>query len=90
MPGRFANVYAQTRKVLNAIVIPIEAVVPELGVDKVFLYRNGTAQPVQIETGLRTDAQVEVVSGLQTGDTLITSGTLQLRTGLQVKLDRID
>jgi len=27
---------------------------------------------------------------LQTGDTLITSGTLQLRTGLQVKLDRID
>ena len=90
MPGRFANVYAQTRKVLNAIVIPTEAVVPELGVDKVFLYRNGTAQPVQIETGLRTDAQVEVVSGLQTGDTLITSGTLQLRTGLQVKLDRID
>ena len=88
--GRFANVYAQTRKVLNAIVIPTEAVVPELGVDKVFLYRNGTAQPVQIETGLRTDAQVEVVSGLQTGDTLITSGTLQLRTGLQVKLDRID
>ena len=82
--------YAQTRKVLNAIVIPTEAVVPELGVDKVFLHRNGTAQPVQIETGLRTDAQVEVVSGLQTGDTLITSGTLQLRTGLQVKLDRID
>ena len=75
---------------MNAIVIPTEAVVPELGVDKVFLYRNGAAEPVQIETGLRTDAQVEVVSGLQTGDTLITSGTLQLRTGLQVKLDRID
>ena len=31
-----------------------------------------------------------VAGGLNVGDTLIVSGTLQLRTGLDVKLDQID
>ena len=57
---------------------------------KVPVFENGLAQPVEITTGLRTDAEVQVVRGLQVGDTIITSGTLQLRTGLPVKLDNID
>lgn len=87
MPGRFANVQIRMREIPNAIAIPTESLVPEMGVDKVFLYKDGVAQPVEIKTGIRTDALVQVVSGLRVGDTLITSGTLQLRTGLKVKLD---
>ena len=41
-------------------------------------------------TGIRTEAEVQVLRGLQVGDTIITSGTLQLRTGLPVTLDNID
>ena len=57
--------------------------------DKVFLYNAGKAHPVEIKTGLRTESQVQVVDGLQSGDTIIVSGTLQLRTGLPVTLDNI-
>lgn len=61
-----------------------------MGKDKVFVYRAGKAEPVDVVTGLRTDAEVQVVRGLQMGDTIIVSGTLQLRTGLPVELDNID
>ena len=61
-----------------------------MGKDKIYLYKDGKAQPVEILTGIRTEAEVQVLRGLQVGDTIITSGTLQLRTGLPVTLDNID
>ena len=90
LPGRYVSVSIKMDEIPNAITIPAEALVPEMGIDKVFLYKNGKAQPVEIKKGIRTDSKVQVVSGLNVGDTLIVSGTLQLRTGLDVKLDRID
>ena len=89
MPGRYADVSLQTTSVSDAITIPSEALIKEMGVDKVYLYRNGKAEPRNVEIGIRNDARVQIVLGLQPGDTLITSGTLQLRTGLDVQLDRI-
>ncbi|MDL2210995.1 efflux RND transporter periplasmic adaptor subunit [Bacteroides sp. OttesenSCG-928-M17] len=89
-PGRTANLRIRMLEVENAVAIPSEAIVPEMGMDKVFLYRSGKAVPVSITKGLRTNALVQVVDGLQLGDTIITSGTLQLRNGLNVVLDRID
>lgn len=89
-PGRTANLTVRMWETDEAIAIPTEAIVPEMGIDKVFLYKSGKAQPVNIIKGLRNDALVQVLEGLQVGDTLITSGTLQLRTGLDVTLDHID
>ncbi len=89
-PGRYASINLKKQEIQDAIAIPAEAIVPEMGKDKVFLYRSGTAQPVEIQTGLRTEDRVQVLRGLQPGDTLITSGTLQLRTDLPVVLDHID
>lgn len=89
-PGRYVSITLKKQEIDNAIAIPAEAIVPEMGKDKVFLYKSGKAQPVEIVTGLRTEAQVQVLKGLQVGDTLITSGTLQLRTDLPVVLDRVD
>ena len=90
LPGRYASIHLHKAEIKDAIAIPTEAIVPEMGKDKVYLYKSGLAQPVEITTGLRTDAEVQVVRGLQMGDTIITSGTLQLRTGLPVTLDHID
>ena len=89
-PGRTANLQIRMWEADNAIAIPSEAIVPELGVDKVFLYKSGKAQPVTITKGLRNESLVQVLEGLQFGDTLITSGTLQLRTGLSVTLNEIN
>ena len=90
LPGRYASVLLKKDEIPNAIAIPTEAIVPEMGKDKVFLYKSGKAQPVEVTVGLRTEERVQVLKGLQVGDTLITSGTLQLRTDLPIVLDRVD
>ncbi len=89
-PGLYASVKLRKEEIPDALVIPSEAIVPEMGVDKVFCYRSGQAMPVDIEAGIRTAGEVQVLSGLQVGDTIITSGTLQLRMGLPVVLDEIE
>ena len=90
LPGRYANIRLNKTEIEDALAVPSEAIVPEMGKDKVFLYKNGKAQPVEITTGIRTESEVQVLQGLQSGDTLIISGTLQLRTGLAVTLDNVE
>ena len=90
LPGRYTSIQLKKEEIPNAIAIPTEAIVPEMGKDKVFLYKSGKAEPVEVTTGIRTDAEVQIVRGLQVGDTILTSGTLQLRLGLPVTLDNID
>ena len=90
LPGRYVSDHLKKEEIPNAIAVPSEAIVPEMGKDKIYLYKDGKAQPVEILTGIRTEAEVQVLRGLQVGDTIITSGTLQLRTGLPVTLDNIN
>lgn len=89
-PGRYASINLKKQEIKNAIAIPAEAIVPEMGKDKVFLYKSGKAQPVELKLGLRTENMVQVLKGLNVGDTLITSGTLQLRTDIPVILDNVE
>lgn len=89
MPGRFASITLRKQAFENALAVPSEAIVPEMGKDKVFLYKNGKAQPVDIVTGIRTEALVQAIHGLNEGDTVIISGTQQLRTGMTVTIDQI-
>lgn len=90
MPGRFVNVELEARQYENTLAVPSEAIVSEMGVDKVFLYKGGVAQPAEITKGLRTESQVQVLRGVSAGDTVIVSGTMQLRTGQRVTLDSVD
>lgn len=90
MPGRFANVDLKTQEFDDAITIPSQAIIPEMGIDKVYLYKSGKAQPVTITKGIRNESRAQILEGLSIGDTIITSGTLQLRTGLSVTLDEVN
>lgn len=89
VPGRYVNVTLTTSEYANTLAVPSEAIVSEMGIDKVFLYKNGKATPVQITKGVRTADKVQVLDGLAVGDTVITSGTMQIRTGQQVTLDEV-
>ena len=87
--GHFASVTLLLSKIDNAISIPSESIIPEMEGETVYVYRNGKATTVKITTGLRTESMVQITNGLKFGDTLITSGTLQLRHNLPVVLDTL-
>ena len=86
-----AKLLIQTdREIADAISVPSQAIVPEMGRNIVYVYRNGKAQPVEINTGIRTEARVQAIEGLHVGDTLITSGVMQLRTGSSVSISQLN
>ena len=86
-PGAFANIQLPLSKMENAILIPTQAVVPVQNGKKVFIVKNGKAKEMMIETSTRTDTEVLVTSGLQNGDTVLTTGVLSLKNGMPVKVE---
>ena len=86
LPGTFANVELPLDIIKDAIVIPSEAIIPVQDGKKVFVFNNGKAKEVMVETTTRTDASILVLSGLKVGDTLITSGVMSLKEEAPVKV----
>jgi membrane fusion protein (multidrug efflux system) len=86
LPGSFAEVRLILNEAPNSILIPTEALVPVLKGQNVFLYKSGKTAAVAVETGARTDTQIEITKGLNPGDTIITTGLMQLKPGAPVRI----
>jgi membrane fusion protein, multidrug efflux system len=86
LPGAFASVEILMETIEAALLIPSEALTSDIKGPKVFLYAAGKALPRPVAAGLRTDSTVQITGGLKEGDTVITSGIVQLRPGAPVIL----
>ena len=89
-PGQSANIEINLDEIKNAIVIPSLSSLAEMGIDIVYVYRNGKAEQVVVQKGIRTAASVQITHGLNAGDTLITTGVMQLRNGMNVRITNIN
>jgi membrane fusion protein, multidrug efflux system len=87
--GRYAGITLQLSQIDSAVSIPTEALIPEMEGEKVFIFKKGKAQSVNVNTGLRTESKIQITNGLKFGDTLITSGIMQLRQNLPIVLDTV-
>lgn len=88
-PGAYARVQLALGTIDNAMMIPTEAVIPDLKGKKVIRVKGGKADFVKVETGLRTDATIQITSGLELGDTVVITGIMQLKPGAPVKITDI-
>ena len=90
VPGSFAKVLIELGKNDNAIMIPSGSVLPQDRKKLIYLYKSGKAIPAEITTGVRDSSNVQVVTGLNNGDTIITTGLLFLKPGTEVKISKIN
>jgi membrane fusion protein (multidrug efflux system) len=90
IPGQFVKVDLILDSRPNALLIPTQAVIPGQAGQMVFVARSGKAKEVAIQTGIRTNLKIEVTSGLVAGDTVITTGILQLRNELPIQIVKIN
>ena len=86
LPGSFVKIelILETRE--QALLVPTQAVVPELNGHKVWVKENGTATSKVVQIGTRMEREIEILEGLNPGDTVITTGLLQMRPGSPVKI----
>jgi membrane fusion protein (multidrug efflux system) len=90
VPGAFAEVELVLRTIPNALTIPAQALIPELSGHKIFVFSNGIVESRPVETGIRTSSTVQLVRGVTAGDTVVTSGILQVRSGSAVSITQFE
>ena len=85
-PGMFARVRLITRDAQDALVLPEQALVPQG--DQQFVYRilDGKAVRTKVDVGQRRDSKVEILTGVDKGDMVVTAGQLKLRDGAPVSV----
>ena len=92
-PGMFARVNTVFGQRDNARVIPEEAIVPQGGRQFVIKLLDGPdgqsriSQRIEVKVGLRSPGKVEILEGLDAGDTVVTTGQQRVtRDGTAVRV----
>lgn len=89
LPGAFAEVTIPLGKMTNAIMVPTVAYIPDINGAKVLVCKNGQAQNVPVTAGIRTPTEIQILSGIAPGDTVLVSGILQLKPKTPVTVNII-
>jgi membrane fusion protein, multidrug efflux system len=90
MPGSYVTVNITLNDVKDAITIPTQALSLDISGESVFLYKNGIAVLKNVESGIRSLEEVQILKGITEGDSIITSGIMQLRPKAKVKILSVD
>ena len=83
-PGMFARAIADLGGKTHAILLPEQVIVPRPDGAYVVLAVDGKAALRKVTLGKREPGRVEIVSGVQAGDTVVLDGQIKLRPGVPV------
>jgi membrane fusion protein (multidrug efflux system) len=88
--GMFARVEVMVGTHRQAVQIPIDAVSRLEDTQYVFVVRDGKAQRVNVEIGVRNDNRVEITKGLTGDETVIVSGKDLVHDGTPVQAQPLE
>jgi len=85
-PGATVTVSVVAKTVNDALVVPADAILssPDGASSVMVIGPDGTARQTKVETGIRDGSEVQVVSGLQPGQEVVTKGAYGLPDGTKV------
>jgi membrane fusion protein (multidrug efflux system) len=84
MPGAFADIHIEMGEKTKGIMIPTIAYIPDINGAKLYLCKGGKAVMMPVTAGVRTEKEIQILDGVSPGDTVITSGILQLKPDMPV------
>ena len=84
--GSFVKVFAEMQGSRRALTIPMDVVYYDGGTPYVLVYDNGISIRKNIEAGISDGIDLEVLSGLQSGATVITTWNSTMTDGTEVVL----
>jgi membrane fusion protein, multidrug efflux system len=90
VPGIFAKVRLQLGKSSEAMLIPTQAVLPQIRNKQVILVRKDSALFTVVETGIRDSVFVQIISGIKPGDTVVTTGLMAIRPNAKIKIGSLN
>jgi membrane fusion protein (multidrug efflux system) len=89
IPGGFTSVHLTLGENKNAIMIPAQALIPQERNKSLIVAKNGKAHFVLVNTGIRKESTVEILTGINPGDTVVVNGLLFLKEGVKLSYSNI-
>jgi len=91
IPGMFGRLKLSLRIAEETVVLPSGAVTatPQ-GMAAVFVVEEGKARRQIVTTGIEADNRVQILSGVQPGDTIVVAGHEKLKDGASVRVEGED
>jgi membrane fusion protein (multidrug efflux system) len=86
VPGMSAKINLMLHAATNALVVPTQALIPTAKGYSLYAIKGGKADYRDVTTGARSSGTVQVLSGLQAGDTVVTTNLLRLAAGVPVRV----
>jgi membrane fusion protein (multidrug efflux system) len=87
--GGFAKINLTLDQMPKTIMIPTQCVIPDLKSSIVYVYHNGQALAKPVQTDLRTDTKIQIIKGIEAGDSVIVSGIIQMRPKVPLKIVKV-
>jgi membrane fusion protein (multidrug efflux system) len=87
--GQSARLAIALRTTGDALQVPSQSLMPSSQGYSVFVLKNGKAQPTPVMVGQRDANNVQIMSGVHIGDTVITSNQLRLSPNADVRIVNI-
>jgi membrane fusion protein (multidrug efflux system) len=85
-PGAFVKIFVEAGGNKKAVMIPTNSIIPDDKNSQVILVKMGKAAFVNVTTGVRESDNVEIISGIQPGDTVVVTGVLFARPKSDLKV----
>jgi multidrug efflux pump subunit AcrA (membrane-fusion protein) len=79
-PGMFADITVHLNHVSQVLSLPKAAVLDDKDLELVFVKRGDEYIPLIVETGIHENDYVQILSGIQEGDVIVTNGNFQLKS----------
>jgi len=87
-PGAFATVELELGKHADALLVPTQAIIPQARSKKLIVARDGKAVFLTVTTGIRQAEFIEVLNGIHSGDTVVTTGIVFLKPNADIKFSK--
>ncbi len=85
-PGMFAGVEILVAHRVQALVVPVDAVLERPDGRVVFVIKDGKALERRVQTGVASGGVVEITTGVRAGEVVAVSGHRALRDGMPVQV----
>ena len=84
IPGQAVEVYLKSRPIENALILPLSALIEEQGKFLVYVQVAGESfDKREVETGAQDGVSVQIISGLNPGERIVTKGAYLVKLATQ-------
>jgi len=84
--GTLVRIFAEAQRAENVPIVPLGVVHYDRGVPYIFVEENGFARKVQIETGIFDALHMQILSGVNSNERIISTWSSRLSDGVEVEI----